>query len=143
MDVATFVAFLAPLIPYLVKGGEGAAEAVGKHIGSSVWEKARSMWEAIRPKVTSTPGLQDVISDVEQNPADEAARGALIYHLGKLFKADPALKATVERLWHDTDQNSVRTVIASGERAVASGGDITGTVITGTVIGDRDRTGRS
>lgn len=143
MDVATFVAFLVPLLPYLAKGAAGAAEAVGKNIGSAVWDKAHAMWQAIHPKVSSTPGMQDVLADVQQNPADEAARNALVYHMGKLFKADPTLKATLERLWQDTDQQAVRNVIASGERAVAAGGDITGTVITGTVVGEKKRSGRT
>jgi hypothetical protein len=143
MDVATFVAFLSPLLPYLAKGAAGAAEAVGKHIGSAAWDKALAMWDALHPKVDSTPGLQEVLADVQRNPADEVARNALVYHMGKLFKTDPALKATLERLWQDTDQEAVRNVIASGERAVAAGRDITGTVITGTVVGNRERSGHS
>jgi hypothetical protein len=143
MDVTTFVAFLVPLLPYLAKGAAGAAEAVGKNIGSAVWEKAHAMWQALHPKVNSTPGLQEVLADVEKNPADEGARNALVYHMGKLFKADPALKTTLERLWQETDQQAVRTVIASGERAVAAGGDITGSVNTGTMVGTKERTGGS
>jgi hypothetical protein len=142
MDVSTLVAFLAPLVPYLVKGGQAAAEEVGKKVGGGVWDRASAIWHAISPKVASAPGLSELVEDLQKNPADEAARGALVYHLQKLFAKDATLKAAVEQIWTSTDKAAVQTVIASGERAVAAGGDVTGTVITGN-FGASDRPKRS
>jgi hypothetical protein len=139
MEVTTLVAFLAPLLPYLIKGGEGAAEYIGKKFGAAVWDRARAIWAALHPKVVSTPGLQDIVADLERDTNNTAARGALVYHFGKLLAGDAALKATVERLWSDTDARGVQNVIASGQGAVAVGGDASGTIITGTVLGNLDR----
>ena len=40
----TLTGFLAPLLPYLLKGGEKAAEEVGKKIGGAAWDKATALW---------------------------------------------------------------------------------------------------
>jgi hypothetical protein len=142
MDVTTLVMFLAPLVPYLVKGGEAIAEKIGEKFGASVWDRAKSIWSAISPQAAASPGLQEVLADLEKQPADTATRAALVYQLQKLFAKDPALKASIERIWQNTDQKAVQMVIASGERAVAAGGDISGTVVTGSIFGDNDLTRR-
>jgi hypothetical protein len=138
MDLTMMVAFLSPLLPYLVKGGEAVAESVGKEFGKSVWDRAHAIWNALAPASNSSEALQEVVGDLEKDPANQAARGALVYHLDKLFAKDPALKASVEKIWEGTDKQAVQTVIAYGERSVA-GINISGTVITGDVSSDKER----
>ena len=63
------------------------------------------------------------------------AQAALRLQLRKALEADPALAAEVARLWEEVKAASV-TVVASGDRSVAIGGDVSDSII---ITGDRNR----
>lgn len=143
MDVATLakdlVVFLAPFLPYLLKAGEKAAEEAGKKLGSEAWDKAKTLWSKLRPKVEARPAAQEAAQDVAATPQDQDARAALRQQLKKLFTEDETLAAEVARLWQEAQATSP-TVVASGDRSVAIGGNVSGSVI---VTGDNNQvTGR-
>lgn len=134
-------AFLIPFLPYLLKAGEKAAEEAGKKLGADAWEQAKALWGKLRPKVEAQTAAQEAVEDVARAPTDEDAQAALRLQLKKLLSVDKALAAEVGQLWQEAEAAGV-TVIASGERAVAVGGDVTAsTIITGdgNVVGDRSR----
>ncbi len=142
MDVTTLAkdvaAFLAPFLPYLLKAGEKAAEEAGKKLGGDAWDKAKSLWGKLRPRVEAKPAAQEAIKDAAAAPQDEDAQGALRQQLKKILAEDEALAAEVARLWEEIKAAGVH-VTASGSRSVAIGGDASGSVI---ITGDRNQVKR-
>ena len=57
MDISalanSLTAALVPLLPYLLKAGEKAAEETGKAVAGQSWEWAKSLWTKLKPKVES------------------------------------------------------------------------------------------
>jgi len=131
---ASIVSFLAPFLPYLLKAGEKAAEEMGRKMGSEAWEAAQALWSKLRPKVEAKPAAQEAVQDAAANPNDPDAQAALRQQLKKLLAEDPTLAAEIADLWRRA-QAAGTTVIAAGERSVAIGGSVSGSVI---VTGDRN-----
>jgi hypothetical protein len=135
MDVTTLAedlaVFLSPFLPYLLKGGEKAAEEAGKKLGGDTWDRAKSLWAKLRPKVEDKPAAQEAVRDAAAAPNDEDIQAALRLQLRKLLGEDAVLAGEIERLWQEAQQAGI-TVIAAGERSVAIGRDVTdSTIITG------------
>lgn len=133
--VRNLTAFLAPFLPYLLRAGEKAAEEAGRKLGEAAWERARTLWARLRPKIEAKPAAQEAVQSAAASPQDEDALGALRFQLRKLLEEDPALREELARLWQEARAAGI-TVVALGERSVAVGGDVTGSVI---VTGDRNR----
>ncbi len=136
--IQQLTAFLAPFLPYLLKAGEKAAEEAGKKLGEAAWERARALWEKLRPKVEARPAAQEAVQDLAAAPDDPDAQATLRQQLKKLLAEDPALAEEIARLWGEAQAAGV-TVTAAGERSVAIGGDVSGSVI---ITGDRNRVNR-
>ena len=136
MDIQTLsqqlTVFLAPFLPYLLKMGEKAAEEAGKKLGAEAWEGARALWTKLKPKVEAKPAAQEAAQEVAAHPEDEDARAALRLQLRKLLAEDESLAHEVQRM---LDTPAVRQVIASGDRSIAIGRDVSKSVI---VTGDRN-----
>jgi hypothetical protein len=135
MDVITLAkdlaVFLTPLLPYLLKAGEKAAEEAGKKLGGDAWDRAKGLWVKLRPKVEAKPAAQEAVQDAAAAPNDEEIQAALRLQLRKLLAEDAVLAGEIERLWQEA-QRAGATVIAAGERSVAIGRDVTSsTIITG------------
>ena len=128
------VTFLTPFLPYLLKAGERAAEEAGKKLGSDAWEKAKTLWGRLRGKERVVHAAQDLAESAD----DPDVQAALRLQLKKALEADQALIAEVARLWKEAEAAGV-TVIASGDRSVAIGGDVSGSII---ITGDRNRVGK-
>ncbi len=131
--VGDIVKFLAPFLPYLVKVGEKAAEKMGEHLGEQVPELAREIWNRLRGR----SAVEQAARDVAAMPADADAQASLRLQLKKLLAEDAALAQELARLWESAPAET-RTVIASGDRAVAIGGNATGNII---VTGNSNRIG--
>jgi hypothetical protein len=127
--VSVLVSFLAPFVPYLFKAGEGAAEEAGKKFGAAAWEKAKALWGTLWPKVEEKPAAQEAVQDVASNPEDEDAQAALRQQVKKLLVEDSGLAQEIAEMVKAGAQAGV-IAIASGERAVALGGDIVGSTVT-------------
>lgn len=136
--IQQLIAFLAPFLPYLLKAGEKAAEEAGKKLGEAAWERANALWSQLRPKVAARPAAQEAVQDLAAAPGDPDAQAALRQQLKKLLAEDPALAEAMARLWREAQAAGV-TVTAVGERSVAIGGDVGGSVI---ITGDRNRVSR-
>jgi predicted phosphoadenosine phosphosulfate sulfurtransferase len=129
---ATLTTFLAPLLPYLLKGGEKAAEEVGKKFGRAAWDKATALWARLWPRLEPKPAAQEAIQEVAQAPEDQAAQGALNLQLRKILMEDSNLAQEVARWLEEARRAAVNIAVASGERSVAFVGPVTGsTIITG------------
>jgi hypothetical protein len=141
MDVTGLAAFLAPFLPALVKGAERFATDAGDRLGGAAFGVARRMWERLRPEVAGDPRAQDTVEEVAEDPDDPVLRALLAKRLEHLLLTDPALAADLGRLFDEARRANL--VSASGERSVAVGRDLSGTVITGddaVVTGDDIRT---
>jgi len=122
---------LVPLLPYLLKAGEKAAEETGKAVAGQSWEWVKSVWTRLKPKVEAKPAALEAAQDVALSPEDQDAQAALRMQLRKLLTEDQSLAEEVSR-WLEQGKAAGITVIASGERSVAIGGDAKdNTIVTG------------
>ena len=105
MDVTilatSLTAFLAPFLPYLLKAGEKAAEEAGKKFGGDAWDRAKSLWNRLRPKVEAKPAAQEIVTDAAAASDDADAQAALRSQIKKLLTEDAALAEEVARLMQD------------------------------------------
>ena len=124
---SSVTAALVPLLPYLLKAGEKAAEETGKKVADQSLEWGKSLWSKLKPKVEAKPAALEAAQDVAHAPKDEDLQIALRVQLKKLLTEDQSLAEEVSR-WLEQGN----AVTASGERSVAIGGDVKGsTIVTG------------
>lgn len=126
---------LVPLLPYLLKAGEKAAEETGKTVAGQSWEWAKSLWTKLRPKVEAKEAALEAAQDVAQAPEDQYAQAAFRQQLKKLLTEDQSLAEEVSR-WLEQGKATGINVSAVGNRSVAIGGDVKGSTI---VTGDQNK----
>ncbi len=128
---SSLTAALVPLLPYLLKAGEKAAEETGKAVAGQSWEWGKSLWSKLKPKVEAKPEALEAAEDIAQSPDDQDAQAAFRRQLKKLLTEDQSLAEEVGR-WLEQGKAAGINVSVSGDRNVAIGGSITGsTIITG------------
>ena len=135
MDISAIVAdaaqVLAPVLPYLLaKTADVAAGEAIKKVGKDTWGLAQRLWDKLRPAVEAKPSAGEAARDLAAKPDDQDRQAALRVQLEKLLEADQALAHEIARLV-DEGRRAGLTVVASGDRSVAAGGDVSGTIITG------------
>ena len=122
---------LVPLLPYLLRAGEKAAEETGKTVAGQTLEWGKSLWSKLKPKVEAKPAALEAALDAARMPNDGDAQTALCIQLKKLLAEDQSLAEEVSR-WLEQGRASGIIVSAAGERSVAIGGDVErSTIITG------------
>ncbi len=127
---------LAPALPYLKSAGEELAKKAAEELGQAALGKAKALWAKLGPKLEARAGASEMIDDLANNPEDEGARAGVLYHLKKVANDDPEFAKELYALARDiADTPGSRITIASGERAVAIGGDAKGNVI---ITGDKN-----
>jgi len=128
MEIAALASFLAPLLPSLLHAGQSTLDDVVSRVGAEAVKHAEGLWARLWPKIQEKPAAEEAARDVADRPQDARAQGALELQLEKLLASDTGLAADVERLWEDA---KAAGVVAVGERSVAVGGDVSGTIVTG------------
>ncbi len=138
-DPAQLAPLLAPIIPYLLKGGielaKSAAGELGKKLSADAWDGLKALADRIQRKAERKPALGEALRDAQSAPADADTQAALRLQLKKLLAEDPALLAEAARLLASAPTAS-QTVIASGSRSVAIGGNASGNII---ITGDHNK----
>lgn len=130
---ATVVAFL---VPYLVKAGEAFAEKAGEALA----EKTGELYRTIKNKFTGDSYAEQTLMRLEESPSAESRQRALEHLLAEKMSEDSAFGERVRSLVEEAKAADTRNVIASGERSVAIGGDVSNSNInTGTINNSRDR----
>lgn len=125
---------LIPLLPYLLKVGENAAEEAGKRVAGEAWNSAKELWTKLRPKVEAKHAALEAANDAAVAPDDEIARDLLRLQLTKLLTEDEELAGEVSAWWEKAKAEGL-TVTASGDRSVAIGGNVSNSPI---ITGDRN-----
>jgi hypothetical protein len=128
LTAAAVTTFLVPVLPYLFKTGEKVAEEAGKKIAGNAWDWAKDLWGKLRPKVEAKGAALDAAKDVAQTPDNKDAQTVLRVQLTKLLTEDAALAQEVTE-WLKRARAAGITVTASGERSVAIGGDVSGSIV--------------
>ncbi len=118
-----FTQALIPLLPYLLRIGDAAADEVGRRIGAAAWEQIRALWERLRLRRSVEPVAQAVVA----SPDNPALREALREEIARALAEDDSLAQELARLLPQSGPAG-QTVIASGERSVAIGGSV---IVTG------------
>jgi len=95
---ATATALLTPLLPYLVKAGEKAAEEAGKKFGAAAWEKAEALYKAIREKFAGDAYAEETLKRAAEKPDSEGRRAALAEVLTEKAKSDSRFGQQLARL---------------------------------------------
>jgi hypothetical protein len=131
---AQLVQILAPYLPYLAEGlklaGQEAAKKLGEKAGEQSLEQAKALWAKLRHK----KNVEQVARTAAALPDNQVLREALREEIARALAEDPALAQELARLLQQA-QAGGRTVTASGDRSVAIGGNVTGSVI---VTGDQN-----
>lgn len=134
MDVAALTAFLAPLLPHLLKVGGQVAETLVDRAGKEAVGFAQRLWDRLRGRVEAKEAAREAAEDVAHHPDDEELRTVLKVQLQKLLDEDAELAAEVRRVWDEASAAgapaTVTTVTASGSGSVAIGRDVTKSTIT-------------
>ena len=119
---------LLPLLPYLLKVGEGAATETGKSIAGKTLAWGQSLWAKLQPKVEARPAALEAAQDAALMPNNKDAQGALRLQLEKLLASDQSFAEEVQR-WLEEGKASGNitaggnVVTASGDRSIAIGGN--------------------
>jgi hypothetical protein len=130
-DVASY---LTPYLPYLVEAGKLAVGSGAKKFGESAWEAATALWRKLWPVAEAKPALKEAIEDLGTTPEDEDAQAALRRQMRKLFAENPEFAESLAVLLSELKTSTVSS-IASGDRSIAVGRDVSDSVI---VTGDRN-----
>ena len=91
IDLVALTAFLSPILPFLIKGGEEAAKEAGKKFGVDAWEKAKAVWGKLHPKIEAKEAAKEAVEDLAQAPEDRDLQTALRVQLKKLIAKDESL----------------------------------------------------
>lgn len=124
---------LIPLLPYLVKLGEGVVDGAGELVAAGTWERAKTLWVKLQPQMDAKPSAKQAVQKVIVHPDDVRAQGNLEMELEDLLKENSALATQVAE-WLKQNPPSGNVVNSIGARSVAIGGDARGNAI---ITGDR------
>ena len=108
--------FLLPLLPYLLKVGDKAAEEVGKKIGGEGWDQAKALWDRLRRK----KNVEQLAQTAAALPDNQALREALREEIARALTEDPALREEVTTIFSRVEVRDVKP-----------GGKVTGVKTTG------------
>ena len=102
MNVAILTTFISPFLPFLLNLGkqatEKATESAAEKFGEAAWEKAKSIWQVLHPKVKTKESVQEAINDVTNQPKDEDFQTVLRVQLKKLLEQDQALSRQISEI---------------------------------------------
>ncbi|GIV82982.1 MAG: hypothetical protein KatS3mg051_2336 [Anaerolineae bacterium] len=127
--------FLIPFLPYLLKIGDKAAEEAGKKFGEAAWEQAKALGNNLLRKERVQKAAEAAVA----LPDNTAIQQGVMTEIARALEEDRDLQQEIARLWGE-DRSAGRTVIVSGDRSVAPGGDVIGSII---VTGDNNNVERA
>ncbi len=141
MDISTLAqsltTYLIPVLPYLLKAGEKAAEEAGKKLAGDAWDGAKALWAKLWPRVEAKPAALEAVRDAAQAPDNTDFQAALRLQLSKLLE-DQTLAAEIEQLLAQakggSNVSADRGGVAYGDHArdnIAITGGVKGDIVVG------------
>jgi hypothetical protein len=135
-----FVSFLAPVTPYLLKGGEQAWSEASKKIGPDLWEWVKKSWMKLISRAqsklsggeSSTADILKAAQEVAEHPADEDAKAALRFQVKKLLAEDPELSLEMEKTLETAQKSAAEQGIRIGGVDISGGSTVTN---SGSIVG--------
>ena len=103
MNISTLTTFLAPVLPYLTKLGDKAAESAAEKLGEATWTKAIAIWNQLHPKIKDKPAAQEAIADLSQNPDDPDLQAVFRVQLKKILGQDDELCQAIAKILEGND----------------------------------------
>lgn len=123
-------ALLAPALPFLVKAGKQVGTGALEKMGADAWERAKAVWEKLRPRLEAKPAAQEAIAEVVNSPSDEDAQASLRLQIKKLLKEDKELAAELSQAFANPPTSSTTVSQQDGGIYVGQnatfGGDVAG-----------------
>ncbi len=121
---------LAPLLPYLVTGGDEAVREATRRFGGAVIERARGLWDRVRGSAPEPERLDAAAADAAAAPQDPDALAALRLQVRRALEAAPHMA----QLWQQEAEAILQATGSArgGDRSVVNTGIIRdSTIITG------------
>ena len=118
---AQAVTTLTPVLPLLVRAGEGAADEAGRGLARGAGAAARSVWRVLRPHLSARAAARSAVADAAARPQDPDARAALRLQVRKLLEDDPALAERLAGVLQVPVRGHGNRVSVAGDRGVAAG----------------------
>jgi hypothetical protein len=81
-------ALVVPLMPYLTEAEEEAGEAFVQEIGMDGWDKAKTVWETLWPRVEGKEAAKKAVQQVLADPSNEDAVAVLRRQIRNLLAED-------------------------------------------------------
>lgn len=123
---AQVAAFLAPFLPYLIKGGKIAAqkafEKAGEKFTEEAWEQAEKLWGKLKPKVETKPAAQEAVEEFVEDPDEEDALPVLRQQFKRVLAEDLSFAQEISFTIGEIDRSSIQ----AGDRSVVVKGNIRG-----------------
>lgn len=89
--IAAIVKFLAPFLPSLLNVGGNVAEGAYQAVGQDGWNKAKTIWAKLQPKVEAKEEAKKAAEEAAKNLEDEDFQGAFRKELKQILAADTEL----------------------------------------------------
>lgn len=106
VDTAALVTLLAPFLPSLIKGSEKVSEGLLREVGKDTWQRAKSIWEKLSPKIESKEAAKEAVEDFAKEGNDKDAEAAFRRQLKKILDADEILEKQVKKLMEENNPTS-------------------------------------
>jgi len=130
-DAATLLAHFLPRLMDAI--GTEAVKTAGKKAGEAAWDRAARVWDMLRPQLEKKPEVANVLQDVAEAGDDQKEVEAILSFNPKKVMKDmpPETLAEIQDIVAEA-KSEIRVTIASGDRSVAVGGDVSSSeIITG------------
>ncbi len=135
MNVVVLTQFLVPFLPFLMQIGNKAIEGTANKFGEDAWQKAKAVWNKLRPKVEAKQDIKVAAEQVAAKPESEARQAVLQEELETLFTENPDLMAAIAKIMQeDTPDGIPGTQIV--QNVIGSKNQVIGQVYGGNVFGN-------
>ena len=122
---------LAPVLPLLVKVGDGGLGKIGSDISDLM---TKMLWGKLHPRLKAKTSAQEALAEVVNNPNDEDAKAALRLQIKKILSEDTELAAEISQAFTTTPNASATVIQKDGGINVGGNasfkGDVAGRDLT-------------
>ena len=119
---------LAPFLPTLLAVGGKVVEGIENKIGEDAWDKVKTLWSKLHPKVEANPFAKRAVEEVAAAPNDQDLQTAMRVELKKLLAADENFAREVTKIWVE-NKTTITNAIAAGHQSAAFAAEVSKSVV--------------